>query len=80
MPVRSAKWGKIIGVNAFNDAVGLHFEGEDKPIYFQSSSAVMLTYTLGDKEHELPVNDRFLRAAIDVAKRGGVPRLDSQVH
>jgi len=62
------------------DAVGLHFEGENKPIYFQPSSAVTLTYTLGDKEHELSGNARFLKAAIDVARRGGAPRLDSQVH
>jgi hypothetical protein len=56
------------------DAVGLHFERENKPI------SVMLTYTLGDKEHELSGNTRFLKAAIDVARRAGAPRPDPQVH
>jgi len=67
----SARWNKIIGVDALADAVGVHFEGQNRPIYFQPSSKVSLTYTVGDKEHHLPGDVHVLKAAIDVASRGG---------
>ena len=67
----SAKWVKIIGVNLLADAVGVHFDGQKNPIYFQPSSKVSLTYTVGDKQHHLPGDANVLKAAIDVASKGG---------
>lgn len=72
----SVRLSKIIGVSVYADAVGLHFEGKDKPTYFQPSSAVTLTYTIDGKVHEMTANPVFLKTAIDVARRGGVPRVE----
>jgi len=72
----SVRLSKIIGVSVYADAVGLHFEGKDKPTYFQPSSVVTLTYTINDKVHKMTANPVFLKTAIDVARRGGVPRLE----
>jgi len=72
----SAQWSKIVGVNAFSDAVGVHFDRGNKPVYFQPSNTVTLTFTVGDKVHQLLGDAHVLKAAIDVARKGSAPRLE----
>jgi hypothetical protein len=60
---------KVIGIDVYKDAIGLHFAGKEKTQYFQPDRRMVVTFTKDSRQYKCPVSGTILKAAIDAARK-----------
>jgi hypothetical protein len=63
----NVKLNKIVGVDVYEDAIGLHFEGKEKARYFQPKFSGTVDFKDGDLAYSVPFEAPLLKAYIEAA-------------
>jgi hypothetical protein len=61
----NVKLNKIVGVDVYQDALGLHFEGKEKTRYFQPKFSGTVDFKDEDLAYSVPFEAPLLKACID---------------
>lgn len=75
----NVKLDKIVGIDARQDAFGLHFEGKEKARYFQPKFTGTVDFKHGDSAYSVPIDAPLLKAYIEAAINR-LPSTISKIH